>query len=273
MIFAVVPAQNEENRIEIIISQLFNLPLDRIVVVLNGSTDRTSHKVCKLKSPRLDVLFFRESLGIDIPRGVGARYAFFQGAQHVLFVDGDLVGNISSKLRQLLVNSHEKNLDLGLINCYPKKGAHSWMTRTLNYYRSLLNKEAGLIDKIGVSMPSHGPHLVSRRLLKTIPFKELAIPPVELALASIKGLNVDIGAEIPHNLLGSRIKNFHHNRTIVHTIVGDCLEALCLLQGKPRSRIYNGIEYNGYHHLRRFDLLANFMPSPGKDINKKAPLS
>ncbi|RQD74680.1 MAG: glycosyltransferase [Candidatus Syntrophonatronum acetioxidans] len=270
MLFAVVPAQNEENRIEIIINQLLNLPLGRVIIVLNGSSDRTFHKVKKIKSHRLELLIFRESLGIDIPRAVGAKYAFSRGAQGVLFVDGDLVGNISGKLKELLDNSLKKGLDLALTNCYPQRGTQSFMTRTINHYRQLLNEEAGIFNKIGISVPSHGPHLVSRRLLNTIPFKELAIPPVELALASREGLNIGIGAEIPHSLLGSRIKDHQHNRAIVHTIVGDCLEAISLLQKKPRSRFCYGIEYRGYHHQRRFDLLAGFRPSPRQGKNKKA---
>ncbi|PKM79790.1 MAG: glycosyl transferase family 2 [Firmicutes bacterium HGW-Firmicutes-13] len=265
MLFAVIPAKNEENRIGIILHQLINLGVNRIVVVLNGSTDNTLKEVKSKKFPGLDILYFKNSLGIDVPRAVGAKYAYQEGARFVLFVDGDLIGNIGHDLKSLINKSMVNNLDLNMTNCYPTLPQLTYLTKIIIHFRQLLNQETGLIEKIGISSPSHGPHLVSRRLLEKVPFKELAIPPVEMVMALKEGLKIDVGVEIPHNRLGSSIKNNHHSQMIVKTIAGDCLEALSIYQGKQRSRFYEGVEYIGYHKYRRWDLLANFLA----EFNKK----
>ncbi len=260
MIYAIVPTQNEENRIGAVLRQLLDLNIDSIVAVLNGSTDKTLQEINKNRSSNLELLYFNESLGIDIPRAIGAKYAYLNGARYVLFIDGDMVGNISNELNCLIQNTIKKNLDLGLTNCYPNLPTKNYLSRKITFFRQLLNNEIGLINKIGISVPSHGPHMVSRKLLTHVPFKELAVPPVEMVLAFKNGLNIDISVEIPHCLLGSSIKNHYHNQMITQTIAGDCLEALSVYQQKPRSRIYKNVEYIGYHKDRRCDMLANFLP-------------
>lgn len=264
MLFAVVPAKNEENRIGIILHQLINLKVNRIVVVLNGSTDNTLKEVKNKRVPGLDVLYFKDSLGIDVPRAVGAKYAFREGASFVLFVDGDLIGNIGHELKYLIQKSIKNNIDLNLTNCYPTFPHFSYFTKIIVCFRHLLNQETGLIEKIGISSPSHGPHLVSRKLLQKVSFSDFAIPPVEMVMALKEGLKIDVGVEIPHNRLGSSIKNSHHSQMIVETIAGDCLEALSVYQGKPRNRCYKGVEYIGYHSQRRWDLLSGFLPELDK---------
>ncbi len=273
MIYAVVPAQNEEKRIGAVLRHLLNLKIDNIVVILNGSRDNTLQEIKKIKAGNLEVIFFRDSLGIDVPRALGAKYAYSNGAHHVLFVDGDMVGDISNELHCLIQNTIKKDLDLGMTNCYPNISAKNYLTRQITFFRQLLNREIGLLDKIGISIPSHGPHMVSRRLLTRVPFEELAVPPVEMVLAYMENLSIGISVEIPHCLLGSSIKNYYHNQMITRTIAGDCLEALSVYQQRPRSRVYKNFEYVGYHRERRWDMLANFLPDMEKlNIQKEKHL-
>ena len=258
MIAAVVPAQNEEKRIGVVLHQLLNLKVDKIIVVLNGSYDNTLREIQSFKSSRIEVIHFKDPLGIDVPRAVGAKYAYKMGARHVLFVDGDMVGNIGYELNLLMENCLKNNLDLALTNCYPTAPQPCYLTKIIIYFRQLLNQETGLIDMIDISTPSHGPHMISRGMLEIIPYKDFAVPPIEMVLALKQGLNIAIGVEIPHTRLGSSIKNVKHSQMIAQTIAGDCLEALCVFRGEPRSRKYHGMDYIGYHNTRRWDLLEVF---------------
>ncbi|UNC90684.1 glycosyltransferase family 2 protein [Candidatus Contubernalis alkaliaceticus] len=274
MISAVVPAQNEEKRIGIALHQLLNLKIDKIIVVLNGSSDNTLGEIHRLKSSRIEIINFKEKLGIDVPRAVGAKYAYKLGAKYVLFVDGDLVGNIAYELNLLLENCIKNRLDLSLTDCYPTTPKLCYLTKIIVFFRQLLNQETGLIDSLGISSPSHGPHIVSRRLLETIPIKELAVPPIEMVMALKSGLKIAKGVEIPHSRLGSSIKNLEHSQLIAQTIAGDCLEALTIYKNQPRNREYNGIKYMGYHSTRRWDLLAAFfsqVDNMKSAYNKKLP--
>ncbi len=258
MIFAVVPAHNEEKRIGVVLHQLLTLKIERIIVVLNGSSDNTLREIHRVQSSRIEIINFKEKLGIDVPRAAGAKYACKLGAEHVLFVDGDLVGNIAYELNLLLENSVKNRLDLGLTDCYPTTPQLCNLTKIIIYFRQLLNQEIGVIDSLGISSPSHGPHMVSRRLLKSIPMKDFAVPPVEMVMALKSGFKIAKGVEIPHNRLGSSIKNLEHSQLIAQTIAGDCLEALCIYKDQPRSRSHEGINYIGYDNTRRWDLLKAF---------------
>ena len=122
-----------------------------------------------------------------------------------------------------------------------------------------LNRTLGLEQSLGTASPSHGPHAVSRRLLLSVPLRELAIPPVSLALAVKKGFPVHIGTRIPHKELGSPDKNTRHARLIAETIIGDCMEAINVYHNQERRRTCDHVEYDGYHSQRRWDLLDNYL--------------
>ncbi|OPX82941.1 MAG: hypothetical protein A4E52_01974 [Pelotomaculum sp. PtaB.Bin013] len=146
---------------------------------------------------------------------------------------------------------------MSLTDCYPDEGKASLSTLASHLLeeRRRLNMELGLEEKVGAASPSHGPHAVSRRFLSLVPLKELAIPPVSLALAAKNNLRINIGTIVGHKYLGSPEKNENHARLIAETIIGDCIEASCAFKNKKRSRIRGGIEYIGYHRERRWDLL------------------
>lgn len=261
MLVAVVPARNEEKRILKAVDTLLATPLDLIIPVINGSTDQSLIMLRQIQSPRILPILFSEPLGIDIPRAVGAHAARARGATAVLFLDGDMEGDISKNLCALLDNIISGHQDMSLTDCYPdiKQADLSPLAAHLLAERRYLNREIGLEKIIGAASPSHGPHAVSGRFLATIPLREIAIPPVSLALAARNNLRINIGTTVKHKFLGSPEKNQKHARLIAETIIGDCIEALCAFRTEKRHRIRGGIEYTGYHPERRFDLLKKFM--------------
>ncbi len=259
MISVVVPARNEAGRIATVLQNLGTLPIDHIIVVANGSKDTTMREVLNLRLPKLQILYFHDCLGIDIPRAVGAKVALSLGSDVVAFVDGDMVGTFNENLMELVDGVVLKHLDIALTNCYPAPPRHIERHNPTFQWRLNLNKELGLEKKIGLATTAHGPHAVSRRLLEAIPLREIAVPPVVMALARQAKLKIDVATIIPHYRLGSSIKNHIHTSKIIDTIVGDCLEAIAAFHGQPRTRQWQNNTYTGYHSERRFDLLDLFI--------------
>jgi glycosyltransferase involved in cell wall biosynthesis len=259
MISVVVPAKNEAGRAVTVLQNLGTLPIDHIIFISNGSKDATMYEVLQMRLPKLQIIYFHDCLGIDVPRAVGAKVALSLGSDVVAFVDGDMVGTFNENLMELVDGVLLKHLDMALTNCYPSPPRHIERYNPTFQWRMNLNKELGLEKKIGLATPAHGPHAVSRRFLETLPLAELAIPPVSLALARKNKLKIDVATTIPHYRLGSSIKGQIHTNKIIDTIVGDCLEAMASFRDQPRNRQLQNKTYIGYHSDRRFDLLEQFL--------------
>lgn len=259
MISVVIPAKNEAGRIVTVLQNIATLPIDHIILVSNGSKDTTMQEVLQMRIPKLQIIYFHDCLGIDVPRAIGAKVAMAMGSDVVAFVDGDMVGTFNENLMELVDGILLKHLDIALTNCYPSPPRHIERYNPTFQWRLNLNKTLGLDKKINLATPAHGPHAVSRRLLETIPIRELAIPPVPMALARINKLRIDVATTIPHYRLGSSIKNQIHTNKIIDTIVGDCLEAIAVFQNEPRTRQWQNKTYLGYQSERRFDLLDHFL--------------
>lgn len=259
MISAVVPAKNEAGRAVAVLQTLASLPVQRIIFIANGCRDATVCEALRLRIPNLQFVYFREELGIDVPRAVGAKLALSGGSDIVLFVDGDMTGTFRDELETLLCTMLKNKLDLGLTDCYPSPPRHIERCNPVFQWRLTLNRALRLEKQIALATPSHGPHAVSRKLLETVPLHELAVPPVALALARKRSLKIGLAATIAHDQLGSAVKGALHSEKIIDTIVGDCLEALAVYQGSPRSRAWQGRTYFGYHPERRFDILDELL--------------
>jgi glycosyltransferase involved in cell wall biosynthesis len=264
MLAAVVPVRNEETRVGRLLLRLVNIEsIHHIFIILNGSNSSTVDEVDTFyhQNPdRITVAQFRDALGIDVPRAIGAHMAYTCGMSHTLFVDGDLVGQITTELQSFIQATLTRQLDLALTNCYPDGPFSGTSSEPMFYFRRLLNRELGFESKLGIASPSHGPHIISRRFISLIPWIDLAVPPTLLVYAKKYNLiNVSIAGTIPHVLLGSSVKDQRHSELIIDTIAGDCLEALCLYRNQARQRIYNNQKYLGYNKDRRFDLLREYL--------------
>lgn len=255
---AVIPVQNEEASVGRVLEQVLALPVDLVIPVVNGCRDRSREIIRGYAAdPRVRPLEFTEPLGLDVPRAVGAARARKLGAAAVLFVDGDMGGEVAPALRDLLTAVTRGGLDLALTDCYPPgaPGPSSPLAHTLFEVRRLLNRALGL-PGLGGASPCHGPHAVSARFLETVPLKSLAVPPLALVGAVQAGLRVGVAASLPHAALGSSERGEEHALRLAETIIGDHLEAFCVLTGKKnRSRTLRGLTFDGYNPERRRDLL------------------
>lgn len=264
MWIAVVPAYNEASSIAHVINNLKKIKIDLIVIVANGCSDNTClvvYNTCK-NSP-LHLLTFPQPLGVDIPRAIGVAFAKKFNPTGVLFVDGDMKGNIAAPLGQLK-ESIQKGLDMSLTNCYPYIYLRSELATSVLKTRENLNRKLNLFNTIGLANPCHGPHAISARFLLEIPSLVVAIPPLALAMASQKKLSINVGSAIPHFLLGSNNRSTLHGNLIAKTIIGDCLQALSYVDSSSLHAVVNNNDYfMGYRPLRRFDILKNYLDKYG----------
>lgn len=263
MIYTIVPARNEGDKIDKTLNMLLKTNTDKILVVVNGSTDNTFIKVSDINNDRIQPLFFNKPLGLDIPRSIGAFLAYDSGATGFIFVDGDMMGNIHHNINEIIFDISSNGVDMGLTDCYCDTSISSNLSKMLLSFRRQLNLELGIYHKISHAIPSHGPHGISRRLIDKIGFKSLAVPPVSLALASKNNLNINVSTKIPNHMLKSTIKDEFHASQIAKTIIGDCIEACSIYQGNVSKRGFDGVDFLGYHKNRRFDLLEMIV---GKDL-------
>lgn len=259
MWIAVVPAYNEDLSIGSVIKNIFQTPVSLILLVANGCTDRTCEEAVLAANGRpLKILFFSQALGMDIPKAVGAAYALKFKPQGVIFVDGDMKGPIQPVLLEL-ITTVENGLDLALTDCYPFIHQHSDLANQVLIARENLNRQINLYGKLGVSIPSHGPHAISSTLLQKLNLRYLAVPPKALVQAVLNQAEIGVGATIPHARLGSSQRSPWHSEKIAETIIGDCQEALELLNPDSPESYTTSIKGMGYRNSRRFDILERIL--------------
>lgn len=253
MLAVVIPARNEAARMQPVLRTALRLPADLVIPVLNGCTDMSAEIVRRVGDKRIRPLHFKEPLGFDVPRIAGAQAALDAGARWVIFLDADLTGPLESRLAILAEQVKRGRGDLLLSDCYAGTPIPFRDSAAKQVYdaRIALNEALGRPD-LGAAIPSHGPVAVTRRLLETVPTATIGVPPLMQANAVVSGLRVDMGVCIPHKDLGSAQRDKQHRLQIAQTIIGDCLQAMCLAQRRPPDR--EG--HLGYHPQRRFDLLG-----------------
>ncbi len=251
----VIPACNEEDCIESVLNNLAQLSTLHIIIpVLNGCTDNTrktilDHPLILSNALKLAMIEYPLPFGIDVPRTVGAECAIRLGADTILFVDGDLTGNYADCLQQLVHKAVYHQQDLVLTNCYPYIEYRSQTAQTVLHYREKLNRALKLFPFIGLATPSHGPHCISRHLIKTIGAKCLSIPPLMLTKAAEANLQISVATTLNNRQWQSAHRGDAHNEKIADTIIGDCIAALEYLEGKSITRSENGKVYLGYRTL------------------------
>ena len=257
MFTAVIPVHNEEKSILAVLATVLRLPLQYIIPVINGCTDRTMELVRSIPDPRLQIIYFQEPLGIDVPRAIGALYARHLNARGVLFIDGDMSGDLFSNLNQL-IEAVESDVDIALTNCYPYITHRQKLASLVLKFRARLNRELSLFTLLGLATPTHGPHALSETALYHLSPQSMAIPPLTLVEAKKKGLTVRVATSIRHEALHSPRKQRRHARLIAETIIGDCLMGLAMAQDQPLVRTLGKHHLLGYHPERRFDLLREW---------------
>lgn len=258
-LWSVIPAQNEERTIAHVIANCLAAGSTRVIVVCNGTSDGTLGIVQNYPDKRVAAYWEPEPLGIDVPRAIGALIAYTEGADAIMFCDGDLSGNLAGHLSSLFA-SIAWEYHVSLTDCYPRGLPYGGMAGRVIQSRLDLNRVIGRQD-LGAAVMSHGPSCISRRFMDCLPCQALAIPPLAQALAVKEGLNVRIGASLAHGLLGSRERQGDHPDKIADLIIGDCILAKSVFDGCLPARCENRRPYIGLDSKRRWGLLRYHIDS------------
>lgn len=87
-IYIIIPFHNEGGRLAKVIKGLDKYK-HHIVLVDDGSTDSSNRKLQESKNPRIQLLTHKVNLGKGAAMKTGAEWAFNNGADAVIFMDGD----------------------------------------------------------------------------------------------------------------------------------------------------------------------------------------
>lgn len=176
----VIPAQNEESTIGRVIAAVSLLSPAEIIVVVNGSEDRTEAIAGELGAT---TIVFKEALGTDVGRAIGAYAAI---GERLLFVDGDFL--IPWKELVPFVEAVRADCDIAV----NKLDHHLGMRTPWNAVTTLkiaLNIILGREDLANASLV-HVPFAMNRRALEVVSWDSLLCPPKAYALGLLGGLTI-----------------------------------------------------------------------------------
>lgn len=222
---AIVAAQNEVATVGSVLAELSRLPLERIVAVVNGSTDGTADVARRAGCTMVEFPF---ALGHDVGRAVGAANAT---SDVYLFVDADIPCR-AEDLMPFLLAVHS-GVDVALNDL---SGMVS-VTDTVSMAKRFLNLALGR-PELGYASMTAVPHALSRRAVQRLG-DHLAVPPLAQTMAVLAGLQVRAVHRV--DVIST---NRHHPpsnlsrrpETLQELIVGDHLEALEHLTARRGDR-------------------------------------
>lgn len=215
---AVVTCMNEQQTLPAVLRQLERLPLGEIIVVINGSQDRSL--LSAVRSRKTTVVWMEEALGHDVGRAVGARIT---SADIILFLDGDVP--VPAKQLRPFLNAVRRGADVALNDLRPYIGKFAEQDQ-VTWWKTFLNRVLGRPDLAMNSMTAV-PHAVSRKFIRTVGLSALAVPPKALAKAIISGLKVTAPASVDV-IRRNRVRphNSGERNPMSELIAGDHLEAI-----------------------------------------------
>jgi glycosyltransferase involved in cell wall biosynthesis len=226
---AIVTVMNEERTLPDVLEQLNRLPLDEIVVVMNGTTDG-SFSVARRASNAV-IVHFPQPLGHDVGRAVGAKLA---RSDLLLFLDGDIPVGAEQLVPFVAVLA--AGADIALNDISPNIGPFGERD-AVTVMKEFLNRALGRPDLQANSLTAV-PHAMSRKALETIGYKNLIVPPLAQSIAIRRGLKIECAASVDV-VTRNRIKTWNagDNNPVSRLIVGDHVEALSALTREAGSRL------------------------------------
>lgn len=227
---AIVTVMNEGNTLPGLLRQLSRIPLDEIIIIVNGSTDSSFQQARKLSGAV--VVHYPQALGYDVGRAVGAKLS---NSDILLFVDGDIL--IAAEDLLPFIHAIDKGMDVALNNITPYlKRFSGW--DNVSIVKHFLNRTLGRGDLKANSLTAV-PHALSKKALQVIGPKQLAVPPLAQAKAILSGLAIG-SAQSVDVITTNRVRshNIGNYNPVSEMIVGDHIEALRMVMEKEGPRIH-----------------------------------
>lgn len=212
----VIPARNEEATIEAVIRELRMIEPAEIIVVVNGSKDRTAEKALQSGA---SVVTVPEALGTDTGRAVGALYAT---GDILLFVDGEPV--IAAENLYPFALAVQRGVDIALNDPYdPADGrmVPQSVAPSMFALNAALNQK-----RLGAASMVMIPFAISRRALGKIGWEALLCPPRALAAGVMHGLDVKSVHRVNVEKDNRMRREKHVTGLASQQIIGDHVEAL-----------------------------------------------
>ncbi|MGO0059403.1 glycosyltransferase [Brevibacillus fluminis] len=226
---AVIPVMEEKETIAGVIESLQLAGIDEIIVVANGADGETIQRAIHAGAI---VLPFASPLGHNVGRAIGAAYST---GDICLFVDGDFV--LPPKELVPFIEAVENGVDVALNDLQHLLDAFHPLDAisSLKYFLNLSLKRPDLLNNSLTAVP----HAMHRRVIDTIGFDKLMIPPLAQAHAQLAGFTIKAvhGVDVIHP---NRVREDHQmDDTLTSAfdrITGDHLEALHYLLQMTNSR-------------------------------------
>ena len=217
----IIPAQNEEATIKEVILEARKIEPKEIIVVINGSTDRTEAIAKQLGAT---VIVYEETLGHDVGRAIGAQEAT---GDILLFIDADFA--IPAKDLHPLTKAVADGVDIVLNDLNLNLRFPLYI---VNLYKYMLNIACNRKD-LGVGSTIAVPHAISRKCLDGIGWDTLHTACVAQVKAILEGYKVEC-VHFVDVMKPNRIRPNEHFATVGHPpavlrITGDHLEGLSYL--------------------------------------------
>jgi glycosyltransferase involved in cell wall biosynthesis len=225
----IICAYNEQDTIGHLLAEVKKLLPYEIIVVENGSTDRTlalcqEHEVTCITLPTF--------VGHDVGRAIGAREA---RGDILIFLDADIILS-SEQIKPFIIacNGH-RDLVLNDINPYYHS---SKMIDYVSMAKFFLNQLLDLAH-LQYSSLTAVPHAIKKSVLQHIGYEQLAVPPKAYALAALKGFRIDHISGVNVIRYNKKRAYNHKKRNVLQEmIVGDHLEAVDAIQQEVGLRGY-----------------------------------
>ncbi|MDQ0207858.1 glycosyltransferase [Alkalicoccobacillus murimartini] len=241
----IIPAMDEADTISGVLDEVNRLLPDRVIVVVNGSTDQTAH-IARQKGAT--VLHYRTALGNDLGRAIGALHS---EADIYLFTDADIVIKAEDYLP--FIKDIEGGGDVSI-------NSVDWVTKVPNadmisFARYFINYIQGKVELRAENVLTI-PHAFSKKALNTISKEALTSPILANSIAIDKGLKV----LVPHDIDVLAVNKLRQNHIAkqgevlseaMQRMHGDMLEALDYLFSEhgstltfPRHRVVHPIAHH-----------------------------
>jgi hypothetical protein len=226
---AVIMVMNEEQVIDGVIDEVQRLPFHEIIVVVNGSTDRTFEKVRRFHNVIIE--HYSAPLGHDVGRALGTRLST---ADIVLYLDGDFP--VLAEQMLPFIYAVERGVDVALNDIDPYIGVFSCQDHVTRA-KCFLNRVLSRTDLSANSMTAV-PHALSRRAIEEIGISRIAVPPLAQAQAIMKGLVVQ-AADSVDVIHKNKVRehNVGEGNPVANMILGDHAEALAAVLGVRGDRM------------------------------------
>ncbi|WP_171687050.1 glycosyltransferase family 2 protein [Paenibacillus planticolens] len=226
---AVVTVSNEEKTIARVLNELQRLPLQELIVVINGSTDNSVH--IARQCPQATIVHYPSLVGHDVGRSIGAKLS---SSDMMLFLDGDIP--IQTEQLVPFIRAIDGGWDIALNDISPYIGLFAHRDG-VSIVKQFVNRVQGRPELQANSMTAI-PHMLSRKALEVIGSAALAVPPKAQAKAIRNGLRICAPASIDV-VTSNKPTRFNTGTAnpVSNLIVGDHLEALHMLLGEHGSRL------------------------------------